>query len=49
MIVSTYKKTLESAFTPKWCVGIMTIWLVGLMTGVKRCILGNWTRQGLFI
>src|SRR3954462_13377986 len=27
--------TLESAFTPKWCFGVMTMWLVGLMTGVK--------------
>src|SRR3954465_5099633 len=25
----------ESAFTPKWCFGVMTMWLVGLMTGVK--------------
>ena len=27
--------TGESAFTPKWCFGVMTMWLVGLMTGVK--------------
>src|SRR3954466_6504107 len=28
-------RACESAFTPKWCFGIMTMWLVGLMTGVK--------------
>ena len=29
------KGEIESAFTPKWCFGIMTMWLVGLMTGAK--------------
>ena len=37
----------ESAFTPKWCFGIMTMWLVGLMAGVKSCISGHWSRGGL--
>ena len=39
----------KSAFTPKWCFGIMTMWLVGLMTVVKRCISGHWSRGGLLI
>ena len=39
----------ESAFTPKWCFGVMTMWLVGLMTGVKRFISGHRSHGGLLI
>ena len=45
-LVDSSLKKPESAFTPKWCFGIMTMWLVGLMTGVKRCILGHWSHEG---
>ena len=34
-VKGTVYHVLESAFTPKWCFGVMTMWLVGLMMGVK--------------
>ena len=37
----------ESAFVFKWCFGVMTMWLVGLMT-ITKFISVHWSNKSYF-